>query len=1161
MTPTATLYVGVASPLVEVCRRWLAKAPEGGSKNDRLKLLRAFPHRAIGAYGLEVAPGAEALAFRTPLKVNPDRVKEVVKKWGGQEPAQLAPEQLPTDSPSPVSPLDHRRYLAELHTAFEGQPVHLVARVGLTLQVLQRDLLDLKPALVVLFCHGTKYGELLLEDGRGLASVVAGDRLFEAIDPEPRVLFLAACHSEAVLKRAKQAGDWAGRAIVSVDSDSKIEVTAVAEFQSRFFRQLFDGLPAGEAFDGAERYVAGSETVGDLTFAVGDKPASQKFRINETGREVKLDGRAAAVSEAPAGLRPAPRLLEPRLRRAMDRFVGRRWEMAQALNALLPLGAGLRGAADHRIVTLTKEGGIGKTALAAELSDWAYERCCFPAGVFEVSCEQAAGVTGPGQLLSRLLEVLGVPAAEPKGNLLELLQAVASARFPEGARGLLLLDNLDDLIGRQVALDIKRETQRVLETLLASARELRILATCRWPLDLPQHEAVVPVAPLSEEDSRDVFLSHVVQPAVALEVRETWEQEAGPIRQLIRLSGRHPQSLQLLAGQLRRPGMDLTKLRDEAHANLLDALKDPYAADDDDDRQLKVRRTFELSYRHLSEPARKLFARLSRLPAGICCGEMPEGIIQWAKLLGDDWKQVIEKELDYFSLGHFEDGPEGTSFFRMLPAMVELSAEKFEVLKDDEWIRHWAQFWQQRLREWNQLISGKVPEDLGELDAERRAAAGSRMQGLAASLFAGTKGNWRALFEFARENDPRLCTSLLLDVVPFLRLTGQRLLARELATQAVTALRAGGMEELLASALRTLGDAQSALGKQEAARAAYEEALKIYRRLAKQHPAAFEPGVAGTLNNLGTVQGDLGEREAARASFEEVLKIYRRLAEQHPAAFEPNVAATLNNLGNVQGGSGERAAARDSYGEALEIHRRLAEQHPAAFEPGVAGTLNNLGNVQRGLGERALARASFEEALKIYRRLAKQHPVAFEPDMAMTLNNLGNVQGDLGERALARASYEEALKIGRRLAKQHPAAFEPHMAMTLNNLGTVQGDLGEREAARASFEEALQIRRRLAKQHPAAFEPDAAQTLNNLGALQRELGEREAARAALEEALEIYWPLFQKTPQAYGQNLFTALRNYIKVAPEAPDDRWWQLWKTMQQTAQEDRESAEAEAV
>ena len=713
------------------------------------------------------------------------------------------------------------------------------------------------------------------------------------------------------------------------------------------------------------------------------------------------------------------------------------------------------------------------------------------------------------------------------------------------------------------------------------------------------------MAPLSEEDSRDVFLSHVVPPAVALEVRETWEQEAGPIRQLIRLSGRHPQSLQLLAGQLRRPGMDLAKLRDEAHANLLDALEDPYAADGDDDRQLKVRRTFELSCRHLSDPARTLFARLSRLPAGIWCGKMPERFVQWKKLLGDDWKQVIEKELDYFSLGHFEEGPKETSFFRMLPAMVELSAEKFEVLKDDEWEKRRAQFWQERLSAWNAWVSGKVPEEMAELDQAGRSAASSHLQSLGASLFAGTQGNWRVLFESAREKDPALCASLLLNVVPFLRLTGQRLLARELATQAVAALRAPEMEEQLAptlvilgiaqrdlgeraaarasceealkirrrlaeqhpaafdrdvaGTLNNLGNVQRDLGQPEAARASYEEALKIYRRLAKQDPAAFEPDVAGTLNNLGTVESDLGEREAARASYEGALKVYRRLAKQHPAAFEPNMAMTLNNLGTVERALGEREAARASHEEALKVYRRLAKQHPAAFEPDVAGTLNNLGVVQRDLAEHEAAWAAFEEALEIRRRLAKQHPAAFEPDVAMTLNNLGNVQNVVGERKAARAAHEEALGVRRRLAKQHPAAFEPDVATTLNNLGNVQRDLAEHEAARAALEEALEIRRRLAKQHPAAFEPDVAGTLNNLGNLQRALGEREAARASYEEALEIYWPLYQKTSQAYERNFLIALRNYIKVVPEAPDDRWWEVWKIMQQTAQEGPQSAEAE--
>lgn len=48
--------------------------------------------------------------------------------------------------------------------------------------------------------------------------------------------------------------------------------------------------------------------------------------------------------------------------------MGRRREMAQILDAMLPVRAGI-GRGERRIVTLTKEGGIGKTAMATEVSE------------------------------------------------------------------------------------------------------------------------------------------------------------------------------------------------------------------------------------------------------------------------------------------------------------------------------------------------------------------------------------------------------------------------------------------------------------------------------------------------------------------------------------------------------------------------------------------------------------------------------------------------------------------------------------------------------------------------------------------------------------------------------------------------------------------------
>ena len=79
--------------------------------------------------------------------------------------------------------------------------------------------------------------------------------------------------------------------------------------------------------------------------------------------------------------------------------------MSQIIDGLLPRPAGI-AVQERRLVTLTKEGGIGKTAIALEVSDWAWEREFFPGGVFEVSCERFLNAQ---ELMSHLLALFGVP--------------------------------------------------------------------------------------------------------------------------------------------------------------------------------------------------------------------------------------------------------------------------------------------------------------------------------------------------------------------------------------------------------------------------------------------------------------------------------------------------------------------------------------------------------------------------------------------------------------------------------------------------------------------------------------------------------------------------------------------------------------------------------
>ena len=863
MNAIPTLYIGVAAPLVEMARVWMVKMAGDADVRERLARLQHFPRRDINAYAIQfLEDDRTVLTFHTGVSVSEERVRTAVESWLGSPPVLL-----PTPYMQPITGLDHRRALAELQDGLQGQPVRIVIRIGLTPQQLQRDLVEHRPELVLLNCHGSREGCLWFEDGRARAEVVSGERLLPLLQPRPQVLFLSACHSEGVLRRAKDAAAWDTGAIVYINADTPVEVAACVAFETMFFTTLLRGESAGEAFAAAQQYVANDPDFGDLSVTGADVPPSQKFCLSPHGHDVRLAVSATPVSEP---TQPVSTVLYPhKIRRAPERFVGRQREMQQIIDALLPIRAGITPLGGHRrLVILTKEGGIGKTTLALATIDWTHERQCFPGGIFELSCERLASDQA---FLTDLLALFGVPHEAQRGDLLALLSAALSQVIAPNRPVLLVLDNLDDLLGQHVALDVRAGVTHILEMVLTSCPTLRILATCRWPVGVADHEFSLEIPPMHEDEARDVFISHLEEPVHRLEAHSTWSQPDSPMRQLIRMSGRHPQSLRLLARQMRRKGLTLATLRDEAHADLLAVLRDPLANDTDQDRLKKVEVSYALSYRHLSDEGKRLFAQLSRFPGGIWCGESPERFLNWQELFGEHWRTIVQNELDYFALLHYDaDGDTGT--FTMLPPMLEFARKKYAESDQRDWETTWITFWRTQIGNWDQALSGRLPDDI-EVPEEQRGLLGTVMQQSAKALFTYTQANWRVVFEHLVPTDGVAAASFLLNLVSFCQLTGQLVLLKNLAHQVVDSLRISKAEEALASCLGTLGNALRDLGERDAARSAYTEALAIRRRLAQQHPAAFEPDVAMTLNNLGIVLRDLGERDAARTAYTEALAI------------------------------------------------------------------------------------------------------------------------------------------------------------------------------------------------------------------------------------------------------------------------------------------------
>jgi tetratricopeptide (TPR) repeat protein len=313
------------------------------------------------------------------------------------------------------------------------------------------------------------------------------------------------------------------------------------------------------------------------------------------------------------------------------------------------------------------------------------------------------------------------------------------------------------------------------------------------------------------------------------------------------------------------------------------------------------------------------------------------------------------------------------------------------------------------------------------------------------------------------------------------------------------------------------------------------EALSKRWRIAAE--AAGDPESDATsaalLNNLANRLSDLGRREAALAAAEEAVALYRALAAARPDAFTPALAMSLNNLANRLSDLGRREAALAAAEEAVALRRALAAARPDAFTPDLAMSLNNLANGLSALGRREAALAAAEEAVALYRALAAARPDAFTPDLATSLNNLANGLSALGRREAALAAAEEAVALYRALAAARPDAFTPDLATSLNTLANGLSALGRREAALAAAEEAVALRRALAAARPDAFTVDLARSLWVVGDLRSETGDPDGGIDALTEGVRRLAPVFAAYAEALAGMMAGLVQSYLKRCEEA----------------------------
>jgi predicted ATPase/DNA-binding SARP family transcriptional activator len=364
-----------------------------------------------------------------------------------------------------------------------------------------------------------------------------------------------------------------GRAAELVDELESL--IAAYPFRERLWRHLMLALyRSGRQADALAAYHRARSALDE---ELGIEP-SLELRDLEAAI-LRQDVAPAAARRTPSAALPSP----------LTRFIGRDREL-EDVRALL-------GRVRH--VTLVGVGGAGKTRLALELARGAADSLADGVAFVDL-----AAVTDPELVPSTVAAAIGIRDTPGQAAMAGLVEHI------RGSEMLLVLDNCEHL----------REAVAILiEGLLTSASDLRVLATSREVLGVPG-EAAYPVPPLAlpglDDDPESILRSDAVRLLVdrATLARHDLRIESGSYETAARICRELdglPLAIELAAARSNVLSLDEIAGRLEDRFGFLVSSRRSSTA-----RHAALRATMDWSYALLDAEAQRLLGRLSVFPAG-----------------------------------------------------------------------------------------------------------------------------------------------------------------------------------------------------------------------------------------------------------------------------------------------------------------------------------------------------------------------------------------------------------------------------------------------------------------------------------------------------------------------------------------------------------------
>src|SRR4051794_24840902 len=645
-------------------------------------------------------------------------------------------------------------------------------------------------------------------------------------------------------------------------------------------------------------------------------------------------------------------ILGPRPPVPLTRFVGRANDVSSLAQNL----------ATQRLVTLTGPGGSGKTRLAHAVCDEL--RGDDDAAGLRLYWVELAELNDPSlveQAVAAALRVTEAAGSAPMSALLRRLQ---------GRSALLVLDNCEHVVEAAAAL---------IGRMLRACPRLRVLVTSREPigvagettwavggLSLPPSGPVQSAAGLSGSEAVALFVdrARLVHPGFRL-----IDDNADAVARVCRRLDGIPLALELAAARLRILSLgQIVDRLDDVFPVLVTSTRDVSR------RHQTLRATLDWSYDLLSEPERRLFARLSVFRGGftLTAAEAVTRVAHDDSPVLDLLARLVEKSLVQV---HSDSEDER---WRLLDVVRQYAEQRLDGDRPATATRHASYYLA-----------------LAEL-ADQHLTAGAQHAWL--DRLHREHDNLRAALSWARRHDPQLGIRLASALGTFFEVRGTYTEGREWLQAALAAVDDCTPRAVHAQVL--IG-----LGRLEFLQCEYERAEGRLRRVLGLYDSAEEPGVvAAALQGLGSIAREQGRYRVARSRYEKSLAVVRH-------ADDPlGIARTLNFLSFTAWLETDYVRAGELGDEALRRFRDLGDGRGAAW------ALINVGAAAYRRGDPARAGSLLNDGLALSRQLG------FREGAAWCMEQLGLLAAAGGNRGEAIRLLRESLTIHHEIGDRWRAA-------------------------------------------------------------------------------------------------------------------------------------------